>query len=135
MKEEYFHGHFELYCDRSGCPVRTISVYVKIYDPLPTFFVCPACRKRAKVHAKLEPAQHEERERWHARCSVNVQIYEARELKRTDHKMILIPASIFTDDTLPADRKVIGRVIEKEGSIERVFEIMQDEGVENGSNL
>ena len=100
----------ELYCRNPRCNVGEITVHVKELASDPPFvrgpFCCPACREPVAVHWIRSNHEQAKREEHHARCLVNVQLY------RRDHavpgKLVMTPATVFADDTLPAEpyRKV-----------------------------
>ncbi len=46
-----FIGEAEFYCENPACNLREVTIHLKEYDgPTTATFICPACRKRLKLH-------------------------------------------------------------------------------------
>ena len=103
--------HAELYCENSRCAMREVEVRVKdynrehLYDRLtPNLrcsWSCPACGTPLKVHwvmTRLEYRAYRERE---ARMSVNTQRFERAHATPGERALVLVPASVMMDDSLP----------------------------------
>jgi len=94
------------YCPHPGCPVREFDIRVKDYDRELLRLVhdrdlrCAVCGRPVKCHEVLTFADEQIRDDRRARASVNLQIFE-RDHQPTPGGLLLVPASVMCDDTLP----------------------------------
>lgn len=96
----------EMYCDRSACPAREVTIRVKDYDSDLIHLLktkgkmrCPVCAKAMKLHHSRTFRQVSEHDELVARWSVNAQRY------RRDHcaegGLCAIPLDEMCNDELP----------------------------------
>jgi hypothetical protein len=98
--------HLETYCRHPDCPAREVHLHLKDYDGDLLALIrkhglrCPVCGPALALHWVHTRAEHRASTERDARMIVNTQLYE-RDHKRDDG-LVLIPASVFLDDRLPA---------------------------------